>query len=1550
MRKNYLKSFLMMCGMCAATMVMADNTAVATKAVYSYGAMLDEGYSALPTNVVRSFYDAENKLVRSLEAEIMLADSEGTPQIEVPGQEIPKVYTAYEYDGEGKLLKVRTRKNGFYSAFDRVWQDYTDAETYEYDDNGKLIKKTDITYITNYVWEGDNLVEETAYYVTDGGWSNTWKYTAFAEGEANRPTMAIFSDKWNNRYVYEYGYDADGHKILLSEYKAANVETDANGVVVKADKGVLYSQTTWSYTDGVLTEEQKGYWNSSSSSVTPETKVTYTVKEDTTTVATFRYFNGKWGRFGGVKKHVKGILDGSTSATGLTVTDVANAVNAVVVTAQAPANAPTDGWMVYRNGVAVGEAALVDGQLSYQDSLVANGVWDYFIQHTDGNTSEIVSKRFNTNLVGVKGVKFLKNSLNETGDYQVIFAWAAPNTTLPVLGYNVYADLSTVETNPAPENGMQMIAADLALDTLTWLISETELNHKIYIETVYSIGKVRSAAIDLTLQKEEKPHYKKVVMTMGDAMGQASDNEATKAETYYYDTDGKLLRKMIYGKLLGEDPDDPDQIYGAGDWMPMTYTAYDYNEAGQLVNTRERQYGVFSGYNKAWNEFEETGSFSYYEDGRMKEDTTTNRVFHYEYDGDNLVKETYANSRNVIIYYKYYSNFTEGLVNCPQYAFANSPSGLTTNNRIYEFTYDENGNKTSCRSYKYDNSTIIKDDEGNVIGAEKGTPDLEEIWTYDNGILVKYEKNQWKTAKNAYEANTRIEYTLTPMGTEAVTWKYSVGIWAKGGTPQITWELPFAGMAATNLTVTDVEGKVNTVLLKATKPTGALATTVWNVFRNGVKIGEATTSGRYDITYEDANVPNGHWDYFIQAQDNHGPIGVNISNVVEKDIVTTLPAVTQMKVVKNEYNDVQDYELVLKWKKPVTDLPILGYNVYVDVKDITKNPSPTNGTHYFTDTTYTFTWANDVNPEKSIMIETVYNIGKVKSAPLKITLMKKALPKQMKAQITLGDAMGNTSDAAPTKADIYYYDADNKVAAMVRYGKLLGEDPDDPDQIYVAGDWIPMNYITYDYNEKNQLVHTRERQYGVFSGYNKAWNEFEETGSFSYYEDGRMKEDTTTNRVYHYAYDGDNLVKETYANSRNIIIYYKYYSNFVEGLVNCPQYAFANSPYGLTTNDRIYEYTYDENGNKTSCRVYKYDNSTIVKDDEGNVIGAEKGDLDYEEIWTYWDNDLVKYEKNKWDAKKGTLVGDSRTEYTETELGTKSVTWRYSVGIWAKSGNPQVVMNVPFDGVAASGLTVTDVEGAVNTVSLTAQAPAGTASSTVWNVFRNGVKIGKAKNTRGTLTYEDKEVANGNWTYFIQAQDNHGVMGVNISNVVERTIYTELPAVTDIKVLKNGYNDVQDYEVVLDWEAPVTDLPIKGYNMFVDVKEITKNPSPVNGLHPFEETTYTYTAANDVNPNKIFMVETVYNIGKVKSEAIAVVLQKVNAIENVTVDNLLMVVGKTLLVNGEYITLDLYGVNGVLVGNYSETNRIDLSALNSGVYVVRVNTAEGVFTGKIALK
>ena len=987
MRKNYLKNVALLMGLLLPLSVMAVNVGKKTKAVYSYGAM-DSVYSVTPTSVVRSYYDVNNRLARVVEADIMLADHDQTLEVEYPGQEVPRLYSIYDYDANGQLLKVRTRKYGLYSGHDKAWAGFVDAETYEYDADGNMVKKTDVTYITHYVWENGNLKEEIAYYTADGKWSSTIKYISFAEDEVNMPTAALFSDKWKNAWYYEYEYDKAGNKTVSSQYKVKNAEKDENGVVIGGEKGVMYAQTISTYVDGVLTEQLNGFWNNSADSLNPDSKTVYAVSGDTTAVSNYRYYNGKWSVFGGVKKHVAGVVDNATAPTGLSVKKVANTTNTLQLTATAPANATSEGWNVYRNGMLVGEARLADGLLTYQDTLVKNGAWDYFIQQGDGNTSEVVEVTLDTELPAIDGVKILKNSANATGDYEVIIAWTKPNTTLPILGYNVYADIQDYETNPIPENGTSAIPVEVTTDTLVWLAAEENLNRTIHIEVVYNIGKVKGQAIPVVLQKEELPLMTKVIMTMGDAMGMGSDNSASKAEVYYYDNTNKLARKMIYGKLTGTDPDDPDQIYGAGDWIPMTYTAYDYNEKGQLVKTRFRQYGVFSGYNRAWNEFEEEGAFGYDEEGRMTNGSyEANRMYYYKYDGDNVIQETYSNNSGIIIYHKYYSNFVEGLVNCPQYAFANSPYGLTTNDRIYEYSYDKEGRMDTCRVYKYDNSTIIKDDEGNVIGAEKGTPDYEEIWTYEDGILLKYEKNVWKSGKKAYEGKTRTEYTLTPMGTQAVTWSYSVGIWAKGGTSQVTWDVPFSGKSISNLEAKMVEGKVNTVELTAEAPAGYPNNTVWNVFRNGSKIGQATAK-RTSLSFVDENVPNGHWDYFIQVEDQHTAMGVNVSNVVELDIYTELPPVTDIRVVSNQLNEVKDYELVLEWDAPQTDLTLKGYNMFVDVLDITKNPSPVNGIHPFTSTTYTYTAATDVKPEKEFMVEAVYNIGKVKSAVLAVVLSK----------------------------------------------------------------------------------------------------------------------------------------------------------------------------------------------------------------------------------------------------------------------------------------------------------------------------------------------------------------------------------------------------------------------------------------------------------------------------------------------------------------------------------------------------------------------------------
>jgi len=91
---------------------------------------------------------------------------------------------------------------------------------------------------------------------------------------------------------------------------------------------------------------------------------------------------------------------------------------------------------------------------------------------------------------------------------------------------------------------------------------------------------------------------------------------------------------------------------------------------------------------------------------------------------------------------------------------------------------------------------------------------------------------------------------------------------------------------------------------------------------------------------------------------------------------------------------------------------------------------------------------------------------------------------------------------------------------------------------------------------------------------------------------------------------------------------------------------------------------------------------------------------------------------------------------------------------------------------------------------------------------------------------------------------------------------------------------------------------------------------------------------------------------------LAVVLSKENqegpggseGVETVTAANVLFMVGDVLVVNGEYNSLEIVGMNGANVGTYCDLRHINLSNVPSGIYAVRLNKADGVWSGKIVVK
>lgn len=976
----------------------------------------DGDVSLTPVRVIHYYYGEANRLVRMVESDIMLGDAPETMEVETVGQEVPRTYTIYSYGVNGQLQNVSTRTYKYSDKVygKRTWTDVKELETYEYNEQGKVVKKTDLSYVITYKWDGDNMIEEAAHYVDNGEWSYTIQYSNFVEGAKNQPQYAVRSDKWGVKYgsgdlIMEYLYE-NGQKVKYSEYKVADIVRDENNIITSCTKGMLYKEQTWSYADGMLAVEQVGYWNNGKAAVDPSTKVEYTAQNDSIHTVTYTYNTAKstWVVSGAPKVSVMGVVDESTAPTAFEVKTNEDGLNSVTLSANTPENGATEGWNVYRNGMLIGQATVVDGKLSYVDNEVMNGVYDYFVQHANDNVSGIVGYTFETSLNGVADLAVVRNGRNETTkDYELLVTWKKPVSEYKVLGYNLYLDIPSNRVI-APLNGETLIQnTNYRLD----FENGVDLNHNITVETVYGIGRV-SETIPVKLIRDYFPATvakTKAVITLGDAMGFTADNQPSKANVSYYDNEGKLVRKIHYSYVSSDDPDDPDKFFKAGDWMPFQYLVYNYNEKDQLVSILQRDYGVYSGYNRVWDKLVETERMVYNEDGSLARDSIDGRWYVYTYEGNNLVKEVYQTAYGNTVHTLTFSNFVEGKDNLPQYAFK---SGITAaNNRIYEYVYDADGNKIAAYTYKHDSETIVKDEEGNVISAGKGVPEFEEKWTYVDGELTLYETNKWNTSEGAYLPYKKTEYSNTELGVQATSYSYYKPQWTKSGRPQVTHTVEFDGVAPTNLMVTDVDGKLNTVLLTADAPATADASTVWNVFRNGVVIGQGTlVDGK--ITYTDELVANGEHDYFIQAADLHNPwYGVNISNPVVKTFSNELPAVNEIRVDENGVNSVGDYSLKLSWDAPDltgqhADLKILGYNIFCDVKSVTKNPSPDNGIYYFESTSYSYEYANTVNRNKTYYVETVYNIGKSTGSTLEVNLSKDKLPEESGSAVDVTDVGG----------------------------------------------------------------------------------------------------------------------------------------------------------------------------------------------------------------------------------------------------------------------------------------------------------------------------------------------------------------------------------------------------------------------------------------------------------------------------------------------------------------------------------------------------------------
>ena len=177
-----------------------------TSKVLTYGDWLGETDKHIPTMIKTFYYDADNRLVRTVDARYQLGDSETTLEIEYEGQLKPETYTIYEYGKSGLLDYVMQRKYKAVNSYFYGWTEIDTIETYEYNEVNKLVRKTS-SYegVYTYVWSGDTLKEEKNI-STQGTWNYTKSFSNFVDGSNDCPQNVLQLGKYQN-YIIENEYD-----------------------------------------------------------------------------------------------------------------------------------------------------------------------------------------------------------------------------------------------------------------------------------------------------------------------------------------------------------------------------------------------------------------------------------------------------------------------------------------------------------------------------------------------------------------------------------------------------------------------------------------------------------------------------------------------------------------------------------------------------------------------------------------------------------------------------------------------------------------------------------------------------------------------------------------------------------------------------------------------------------------------------------------------------------------------------------------------------------------------------------------------------------------------------------------------------------------------------------------------------------------------------------------------------------------------------------------------------------------------------------------------
>ncbi len=562
---------------------------------------------------------------------------------------------------------------------------------------------------------------------------------------------------------------------------------------------------------------------------------------------------------------------------------------------------------------------------------------------------------------------------------------------------------------------------------------------------------------------------------------------------------------------------------------------------------------------------------------------------------------------------------------------------------------------------------------------------------------------------------------------------------------------------------------------------------------------------------------------------------------------------------------------------------------------------------------------------------------------------------------TYGDHMGQRIGVMTHKT-ISLYDGENRLQREATYGYSYADATTGAES-----KWEIEYFKGYTYNEAGQLITTASEKYGIHDGTDLAFVANKDTVIYEYDEAGRLVKEARQLEGYTmlYAYnEAGQKVKE----AKFVPDYYDQYEGDEYMMYEITYSAFnafgqpdSIHSTGQYDNDKYFgAYTYDEQGRKTGAHTWTLADSSDVKI----------------ETWTYNDdaaNDTVMvYWIHEWFW--GFDQGEKRTVYTydngNINRTKEQVQTLAANGSWVNESTYTITELSEMNPEAVATLEVIDGRNVnhvleANSAAIIITLPDAAVTGTMaFDIYRHGVFLARLNATDakdGKLTYFDEGVKNGTYDYYVQTVLINELLeteeALNISNVVTYTHYIELPKVLEIECISTRLEGGVYYATVA-WRDEFSEIPMSSYGhpvgVPVDMKlakqygflrynVMLENMKAADNLETDGQAT-TWEVNCGYTGKVNLYIQTVYKYGKANSEMISIDVPAIASIESVVDNNALTVEAGVVSVSVP-AHIVVYNAQGAVVAE--AVNTLDLNVLPAGIYLVKVETAEGVQTVKV---